>query len=182
MAARDHIRALVCGFPSRVRQRRCLVILNADLLKGYADDSDSSDKIVYVLGGWIATVEDWEQLSDEWETICDQPPKTPKFHMKTARRKNGKRVRDLAALVCKKAKYRVEAVMSRQNYDKVAKGKLAPQIDSPYFLLFYNVILAAARLMDLLKLEGTVDWIFDEQGKIGCEAVGWYYWIKEHAP
>src|ERR1019366_5574901 len=104
-------------------------------------DSGSSDRIVYVLSGWIATVQDWEELSDEWETICDQPPKTPKFHMRRWRRKNGQRVRDLAALVCKKTKYRVETLMSRQNYDKFAKGNLAPQIDSPYFFLFYTDVL-----------------------------------------
>ena len=39
----------------------------------------------------------------------------------------------------------------------------------------------AARLLDKLGSDDTVDWIFDEQGKIGCEAVGWYYWIKERA-
>jgi Phosphatidylethanolamine-binding protein len=75
--------------------------------------------------GEIACVEDWEQFSDEWETICDQPQKTPKFHMTRARRKNGKRVPDLADLVCKRTKYRVDAVMSRQNYDKFVKSNLA---------------------------------------------------------
>ena len=142
------------------------------MLIGHADDSGNSDKIVYVLSGWIATVEDWEHFSDEWETICDQPPKTPRFHMRTARRKNGQRVRDLAALICRKTKYRVEAAMSRQNYEKFAKGRVGPQIDSPYFFLFYTVILSAARLMDILGLEGSVDWVFDEQGKVGIEAAG----------
>ena len=152
-----------------------------DKLIGHADDSGSSDKVVYILSGWIATVEDWDQFSDEWEAICVQPPKTPRFHMKTARRKNGRRVRDLAALVCKKTKYRVEAAMSRQNYDKFAKGTVGPQIDNPYFFLFYTVILATVQLMEKLGLEGSVDWIFDEQGKIGVEAVAWYEFIKERA-
>jgi hypothetical protein len=33
--------------------------------------------------------------------------------------------------------------------------------------------------MDKADLEGTVDWVFDEQGKIGAAANNWYYFIRE---
>lgn len=176
----DHIRALVCGFPRRIRQGRHLVVLKADTLIGHADDSGSSDKIAYVLAGWISTVDEWESFSDSWETICNRHPKM-NFHMNKVRNKSSKRVHELSSLICAKAKYRVDAVMSRQNYDTFVKDKLPAQIDDPYFMLFYNVITASCRLMDRLNLDGTVDWIFDDQGKIGTEAVAWYDLIKARA-
>jgi hypothetical protein len=36
--------------------------------------------------------------------------------------------------------------------------------------------------MDKAGLEGTVDWVFDEQGPIGAVALGWYYFIRDSVP
>ena len=58
------------------------------------------------------------------------------------------------------------------------QGRVPPEIDSPYFLLYYNIIIAFAHFMDQANLEGTVDWVFDERGPVGHEAVLWYDHIK----
>jgi hypothetical protein len=73
-------------------------------------------------------------------------------------------------------------VLHSGNYNNIVKGRLKPELDSPYFVLFYQVILMAALLLDKLGSDDTVDWIFDEQGKIGIEANNWYWFIKENAP
>ncbi|MBF6567791.1 MAG: hypothetical protein IVW54_02820 [Candidatus Binataceae bacterium] len=175
MAAREEIERLVCGFPEAVRNRRPLVVLGA--VDGYADDSSEKDG-VYVLAGWVSNAPDWSQFSDAYEKAG--LPRN--FHMKTARRKRGRRVRKLAELTQKYATYRVDCVLHCGNYNNIVKGKIRPELDSPYFVLFYQVILATARLLDLLGSDDTVDWIFDEQGKIGLDANSWYWFIKENAP
>jgi len=161
------------------------------MLQGFVDDSGSSDGNVYTLAGLLATAERWEEFSDEWEKICDQEPKTPDFKMSRAFRlkeyrwteaQRNQRIRELVKLILSKAMYRVDAVLARKNYEIAVKGKLQPEIDSPYFVLFYNVILSFARFMEQARIEGTVDWVFDEQGKIGTECVAWYSWIREQAP
>jgi hypothetical protein len=168
--AGEHIDALVCDFPAEIRERRCVVFL-----RGRADDS--YDSRIYVLAGWLSTATKWRRFSDDFESAG--LPRT--LHMRTTRRPKGKRVRTLADLTLKHAMFRVDCVLHQGNYNNIVKGKIPPEIDSPYFPLFCQVVLASARLMELSRWEGKVDWIFDEQGKIGSEAVRWYYWIKQHS-
>jgi hypothetical protein len=175
MPSREQIERLVCGFSRKVRERRPLVVLEA--VDGYADDSYEDDG-VYALAGWVSNAPKWSQFSDAYEKA--RIPR--KFHMKKERRPLGSRVRKLAELTEKYAIYRVDCVLHQKNYENSVKGKIAPELDDPYFLLFYEVVLETARLLDRIGSDDTVDWIFDEQGKIGCEAVRWYYWIKDRAP
>jgi len=174
VSARDAIRGLACGFSRSVRERRPMVMLEA--VDGYADDSAERDG-AYVLAGWTGTAPRWEDFSEEYEKAG--LPRT--LHMKTVRRPRGARVRKLAELTERFASYRIDCLLHQGNYDDIFKGKVPPEIDSPYFPLFFQVILATARLLDRIGSDDTVDWIFDEQGDIGVESVRWYYWIKERA-
>lgn len=166
-------------------------------LQGFADDSGrgkgTGQGNVFVLAGFVSTADDWKHFSDELESLCDRDPKTPDFHMAEAYRIKGKykwkdeaqrdaKIRDLVTVVLKHSRYRVDTVVARPNYEMLVRGKLPQQIDDPYFICFYNVILSACHLLNKIGIEGTVDWIFDEQGPIGIEAVRWYYWVRENAP
>jgi hypothetical protein len=163
------------------------------VLIGSVDDSGSgSGKFggdVYVLAGFLSTADKWAQFSAEWEKICDQDPKTPDFKMRKAHRldygltesRRDARVRELVDLVKSKAIYRVDMVLNKRAYEGIVKGHVPPQIDNPYFLLFYSVILNFAAFMDKAGIEATVDWIFDDQGTVGTEANQWYERIKATA-
>jgi Protein of unknown function (DUF3800) len=167
------------------------------VLQGFADDSGSGKGTgqgnVFVLAGFISFAADWKRFSDELEELCDCDPQTPDFHMAEAYRIKGKykwkdesqrdaKIRDIVSLILKHSRYRVDTVLARPNYDMLVRGKLPQQIDDPYFICFYNVILSACHLLNKLGVERTVDWIFDEQGPIGAEAVRWYYWVRENVP
>lgn len=190
-APSDGIKALVCGFPERVRGNRCLVVL-----QGFVDDSRTSDGAghanAFVLGGFLAVADDWTGFSDDFESTCDRYPKTPDWHMCEAFRLKGRykwrdeterdaRIRELVAVILKWARYRLDTVVSGGNYDMIVRGKLPKEIDDPYFLCFYSLILSAAEFMNKANLEGTVDFVFDEQGKLGAECVRWYYWVKQNS-
>jgi hypothetical protein len=161
------------------------------VLNGYVDDSGSSDGNVFVLAGFLATADEWTNFSDEWERICGQDPKTPDFKMKKAVRlkeykwteeQRDQRLLELASLTSRTARYRVDAKVAWEDYKSIVEGQLRPEIDSPYFVLFYHVILAMAYYMEEAKVEGTVHWIFDEQSVIGNESRDWYETIKSLTP
>lgn len=155
------------------------------------DDSGSGHGKVAVLAGFLSTPDRWKQFSEELEDLCEQEPKTPDFRMVKAtgfrkywpatREALDKRIQDVAALILKHVTYRIDVVVGRDAYEFIAKGKVPPEIDDPYFLLFCNVILAVAQFMDKMKLAGTVDFVFDEQGKIGRTARSLYYAVKKYA-
>jgi hypothetical protein len=149
-------------------RNRCILILD-----GFVDDSGAGHGKVTVLAGFLSTAERWKQFSDELEDLCQQDPKTPDFRMVKAtnfraywpatRQQLDKRIEDVAALVQRHAAYRVDAVVSREAYDDIVKGKVPKAIDNPYFLLFYVVILSTAAFMDRMKLDGK--WILCSMSK-----------------
>jgi len=187
--ATETIRGLACGFSEQVRRRRCMVVL-----QGFVDESGKGlgkkDGNVYALAGFVSTAPLWEEFSSDWERICLQDPKTPDFHMRHAHRlkqykwteaERDKRIGELVGLIRSKAQYRIDAVLGKPNYERLVREKIPEQIDDPYFVLFYNVILAMAEFMDLLGIDGTVDFIFDQQDiLVEQKCVGWYGWIRDH--
>jgi hypothetical protein len=165
------------------------------ILNGFVDDSGSGGGIdrgnIFALAGFVASPERWDKFSNEWTRICAQEPKTPDFHIQTDIRllnKDGSvrwsqsqrdtRITELVDLTKTLAQYRVESVLAWPNYDRVVRGKIPPELDSPYFLCFYNVIISFAKFLDKAHIEGVVDWVFDDQGRIGQDAIRWYDFIK----
>lgn len=177
--------ALVCGYPAVIGNRRCLLVL-----QGFVDDSLGQDRDIYVLAGFLSTVERWKKFTVEWQEICARDPPAHDFHMAVANRlieyrwtreQCDERVKALSAVIRRHAMYRLEAVVSSRNYDLIVKGNVLPAIDNPYFLLFYTVLSATAGFLDKACVAGGVDFVFDDQSKVGLDALRWYGWIKENA-
>jgi uncharacterized protein DUF3800 len=162
---------------------------------GFVDDSGSGRGIysgdVYVLAGFVSTAERWKDFSDSFSAICDKEPKIEDFHMYEVYRPKSKyrwqdekqrdeRVAEVVNLIKEKALYRVDSVLAWPNYERIVKGRVPPEIDSPYFLLYYNTILAFAHFMDQANVVGTVDWVFDDQGALGQHALSWYSFIRDN--
>lgn len=167
------------------------------VLCGFVDDSRTSDGSgkanPFVLGGFLATADDWIQFSDEWEDARDREPKTPDWHMAEAFRIKGRyywkdegqrdtRIRELVSVITNHVRYRVDAVMSAGNYDLIGRGKLPRKIDDPYFICYYTVVLGICDYLDKSNIDGKVDWVFDEQGPIGVECVRWFEWVRQNVP
>ena len=182
----EAVRALVCGFASPIRQKRLLLMLQA-----FIDDSGSEPGgKVFVLAGLLSTASQWEQFSDEWAEICGQEPAIADFHMARAYRIKGgywgdgtlaelttrrdAKILALAEVVRKYAVVRVSSGVTWRAYEAAARGKVPPEIDSPYFFLFWYIIQAVARWQEGSGRREKVDFIFDDQGKIGITAVSWY--------
>src|SRR4051794_2458876 len=86
-AHRLHLHALVSGVPEPRRSARVLLMLQAMI-----DESDSHEEKprVFVLGGYLATVSQWERLTDEWQAALDQSPRIRYFSFNEAFPKSDK--------------------------------------------------------------------------------------------
>jgi hypothetical protein len=150
---------------------------------------------VFVLAGVLATAEAWERFSEEWAVICDQEPKTPDFHMSLAYRLKGRywgrgtdeelvqrrddRLLELASAIQRHALLRVASGTTWRAYEAAARGRVPREIDQPYFFLFLRIIRLVARWQAETGRREKVDFVFDDQSKIGIEAVGWYPYFLE---
>jgi Protein of unknown function (DUF3800) len=161
------------------------------VLKGYFDESGSTSGNVYVLAGFFSTTEDWTLFSAEWEEICGQEPRTPDFKMRKAIRlkeygwneeQRDARIKELVDLIRKRARYRIDAVTARPNYDRIVRGNIPSELDNPYFILFLNIVIAMSEYMATLDIQGTVELVFDKQEDfVEEQCVRWYDWIKKNA-
>lgn len=162
------------------------------VFEAFVDDSGTGHGNVAVLAGFLSTAERWKLFSDRLEDLCEREPRTPDFKMQKAngfraywwatRQDLDRRIEDVAKLIGEHATYHVDAVMVRPAYDAIVKGRVTPEIDNPYFLLFYTVILSTAEFMEKANLDASVDFIFDEQSDIGRQCARFYPGIKEKVP
>jgi hypothetical protein len=177
----------LCGLPDVKRNRRLMLV--ATEYQWFIDDSGSSaSQPVFVLAGFLSTVERWAEFSNEWQAALDLPPKLEYFKASEAmglaadgqfaqwRGWNKKlcveRVNLLADIIRKYAKARISVSMRHDDFNQhlrsiPAGGSRSLSTDYP-FAMIANMLVVKARLFALdLKLDGPCDFIFDEQGQFG---------------
>jgi Protein of unknown function (DUF3800) len=156
-------------------------------LIAYVDDSGSSpNEPVYVLGGLILPQETWDVFADDWRGVLQSPPsigyfkasevwdrtKGPFSQMTTTER--SMKVKAFVDIV---ATYKPMSISCRVEWSVFNEFresyKLEPELDDPYFLLYFGII---AQMVDLAREErfGKVNFIFDSQNQIGKNVNAWY--------
>jgi hypothetical protein len=188
MGARDQIDALVCGYSSRLRAKSGLL-----MLVGYGDDSGNDpQQCAFIIAGFIANPEKWKNFSDAWDASClahDLDPRA--FKMAKAERLKGgywgegesddiilaarrdAALRALSAVVVSHADYRFHAVMDWASYKELMPQVTTMETDSPYFFLLWNTMLALAAHTRDGGFPEKVDFVLDDQSKIGLNAILW---------
>src|SRR5207248_2732953 len=122
--AASRIRAMVCGLPGKKRAARRLMAFQA-----FIDDSGSGVP-VFVLSGYVSSVDWWESFSDEWQALLDEPPKLAYFKMREAASRSGqfagfkieqrnKRLEKFIALVNHAAQMSVASVVPMKHYKRI---------------------------------------------------------------
>ena len=163
----------------------------ANRLQAYVDDSGSHPNgELFVLAGVVSTVERWAEFSNEWRKVCGEDPQTFDFHMSRAYQLNGsywgegsielleaKRDVKLLKLISLIAKYgliKVHSAITWKAFNSSARDRVPPEIDDPYFFLFWRVIQAVVRWQEKIGRLDRVDFVFDHQGEAGRRAAGWH--------
>ncbi|MER9944783.1 DUF3800 domain-containing protein [Mesorhizobium sp. M0092] len=168
------------------------------LLQGYFDDSGShGGDGLYVLGGFLAPDVSWARFSAEWQQALAKEPAIDYFKMSEAISLRGQfarwpaalrdqKVFELAEVAEKHAVARISAMVYKQDFDAHIKGA-SPwrELDSPYFLLYNQVVVLTVNFIGelgkrSLDISGaTVEFIFDDQGLLGEDAVSWWEVLKQ---
>jgi len=77
---------------------------------------------------------------------------------------------------------RVSCSINKEDYNNYIKGWVPKEIDNPYFICFYNLIIAILAFQRRYRLDTQIDFIFDVQGKLGQKTNELYYIVDKIAP
>jgi Protein of unknown function (DUF3800) len=162
------------------------------ILQGYFDDSGSdAGSKYYVLAGLIATVEEWKTVSSKWAQVRDKEPSLRYFKMSEAMAMDGQfksgwtvplrnqRIMEFVDIIQELDPPRIECFLKRSNFVDFVTGILQGPFNDPYFLCFYHLILSIAANGKTLGWNRDCDFIFDNQGELGKNAVAQWEWAKQ---
>jgi hypothetical protein len=171
------IRALVSGLPSAKRLKRRLLAFQA-----FIDDSGSGVP-VFVLSGYVSSVDWWEAFSDEWQALLDEDPKIPYFKMREAvygfSRKmkpdeRDERVKKFFHLIKLASHASVSCVIPMLPYGRIVKGKIEKKWDDPYFVAIFDVVTALVENQLNVEHPEPIDFIFDDNPRLAVRVPYWY--------
>ncbi len=192
-SSRELLDSLVCGLPSSKRETWLFGMLNC-----YIDDSGNESKSndagpVFVLAGYVSTVERWKSFSDDWDIALKSGIK-PLEHFKAAEAESLRKqfhgwseedrdakVAELADIVIRHAMFGLSAILSWESYQSV-QGEYPAHYINPYALLFHSIINSAVHRMNRLCIDDKIEFIFDDQGMDGVNAVRNYRLAKDELP
>lgn len=158
-----------------------MVILNA-----YIDDSLAQSNVCeFCLAGYMATAGEWMKFSDAWDDAMREDPKIEAFKASDAESLKGeflgwqpeardKKVYRLAQVIDSHSLASFDCRLSKRDFEEILLPVCPYDLRSPYFSLFFGVMINAARQLDHFKIDVPIDFIFDEQGRVGAEAALWY--------
>lgn len=159
---------------------------------GYIDDSGSNGKGVFVLAGYVMPVPKWTAFSDDWKAELDKEPSIAYFKATEAAHQEGqflrisieqrdRKVQELAAVIQKYEPICLATSVAWDDFRAVFGGRVSDKLAKPYYILFYRILelmLACQQEMTEIEPYEKVDFVFDDQGKIGRFAASFYHQIK----
>lgn len=164
------------------------------MFKAFVDDSASDEgERTLLLAGLVQRASVWSAFSDEWEEELNRRPRIDHLHMVEAESLRGqfegwgdeqrnRKLASLANVLCKYDPWFLECRVSRKLVQEITEPVVPHDLRGPYFPCFYGVILKLAHWHLSMGNTLPIDFVFDEQGPIGAEAVFWYEVIKSLQP
>src|SRR5215831_17634198 len=162
------------------------------------DDSGSEPiKPHFILAGFVAPAKSWAALADDWGRALDEAPKLDYFKMTEAASMAGQfhkrrgwtedkrddRIITLTRIIRKHVSIRIHAKILNDHFNNYIRSIPIPGrmlfSDSPYILLFQQIILAMAVRGDLYGATTPCEFIFDTQVGFSAEAQAQWPQFKE---
>ncbi len=150
-------------------------------LQAFVDDSREFGAPGFVLGGYIASVEDWERFSIEWQRVLDMPMRIEYFNMNEAYRIDGQfrhwseprrdeRLSLFYDVIERHIPAAISCVIPIETLKSVVRSFDFPSLkgnrkllENPYYLALPSLITLTAKYQDKMQLNEKIDFIFDEQ-------------------
>jgi hypothetical protein len=162
---------------------------------GYFDDSGSdAGSEWYVLAGFIAPDHAWTTVAESWSKTIAKEPGIRYFKMSEAMAMEGQfrtgwttplrnqLIMELVDIIEQINPARIECFLKQSDFNSFVGGIVeGNSFNNPYFLLFYHLILSvAANATKGLGWSRECNFIFDEQGRLGTNAVEKWNWMKQN--
>jgi hypothetical protein len=164
-------------------------------LFAYVDDSGSSpNSPLYVLRGLVLPEDTWEYFSADWKAALYAHPPLEYFKASEVWDKNKgpfagwsvpqrmARVESLADII---STYHSVGISCRLDWNTFTKfresNRIEPELDDPYFFLFFGIIGQMALFSHEQPNFGSVNFIFDSQNDIGKSVDAWYSVLQTRA-
>jgi hypothetical protein len=152
---------LYSGMLPRKLARRLIMVTT---LQAFIDDSKTGERVL-VLGGYLASHDDWRKLSIEWQILLNEFPQWDEFKMKRAAR-HPERAKRFYEVVQKYAPAYVACVVEigplRQLCDEFG---LDDFFRNPYNYAFKAFMTGTLKTVSKTKEPFEIDFIFDERGE-----------------
>jgi hypothetical protein len=161
------------------------------VLNAFIDDSASAEPgRKLVLAGYVHRATRWMKFSDAWQVLLDEEPSIKYFKMSEAESRKGqflgwedgkvlKKLYRLAGLIERYKPWSIACSVSVDDYEEIFKPIAPYDFRYPYFPCFTAIVIGAARVHLGMGLSDPVDFVFDDQGEIGEEALLWFEMIME---
>jgi hypothetical protein len=167
----ESVLALFVGLPEEGRYRFLMT------LQSYIDDSGQGHGPVYVLAGFVISVESGLELSTQWRSILDNGPR-PLEYFKTFEAMNLRMqfidwteperdecIDKLVSIILQRVLFRIRVTIPSKHFKSVIMRQLARDLNTPYFLAVYGIIGEMWRYEAEHGMHESVDFIFDEENK-----------------
>jgi len=152
-------------------------------LKAFADDSSSDE--VYVVAGYVSFVDVWDVFSGEWCEVLHQAPSISYFRNNEALGLKGEfanfkesdrnmKLARLAASIPNGDCWSIASYLKRSDFEDLFVPNFNIAWNDPYYLCALNLVIRTAYLFDGESLK--IDFVFDEQGKVGKRFQNMYEW------
>ena len=155
------------------------------MLQAFIDDSgsDTGDKRLF-LAGYIHHIDGWVDFSSDWKLVLQEPPSLSCLHMVESFRgwspedRHRKLVR-LASVIEKYKPLSIESSISTKDFKELLQPHAPYDLRSAYGYCFDAIVIKSAQLLKESSLQGPLDFVFDEQGKVGADAALFYQFVKQ---
>jgi hypothetical protein len=148
---------------------------------------------ILLLSACIQTYPAWAEFSDDWDKVLRESPAVSAFHVREARGKSkefagwkeidvDKKIIALTEVIIRHQPQIVTCWMSEKDYAETVRANGPPDLHHAYFVCFCAIVIKVAQYQAYLGITTPADFIFDEHGEIGEEALLWHFAMKDGQP
>ena len=160
LLSRNVILAEIAGMAPRLRSLRDLAMLQC-----FIDESGYPDKPIFVMAGWLASVDAWADFAVEWQECLDMKPPIKAFKMSDALSSWGDQTQDrvtrLHRIIDNHAIGGVSIALPIAPYEKYFSS--IPDWKNPYLFALFQLIKGYRQHCDKIGVTRDLKFIFDEQ-------------------
>lgn len=170
------------------------MIMEPEPYKAFCDDSSGAKSgRILLLSALLHTVPAWSRFTEDWEKALRERPSIRHFHMRKARAFEGEfegwkeidrdlKIIALTEVILRHRPHVVSVWLSTESHDATVRQVAPSDLRHAFSLAFQAIIQTVAEYQLYKGISVPADFVFDNEGDIGNEALLWYPAIKANVP